>query len=50
MKVWELEEGKEYISKGLKFKTENSVLRYYVRSSLGYNVALELDFTEEGEA
>lgn len=32
MKVWELEEGKEYIL-----------------SSLGYNEALELDFTKEGE-
>lgn len=56
MKVLELEEGKIYTSNGLKFKTENRGIRYYdtvynqwIRSSLGYNEALELDFTEEGE-
>ena len=57
MKVLELEEGKQYtISNGLKFKKENKVLKYYdsvyhqwIRSGIGYNEALELDFTEEGE-
>ena len=57
MKVLELEEGKQYtLSNGLKFTTENRVLIYYdtvynqwIRSSLGYNETLELDFTEEGE-
>ena len=64
MKVWELKEGKFYTTKGnnytttsnrLMFKTENRILRYYdsvyrqwIRSSLGYNEVLELDFTEKG--
>ena len=54
MKVWELEEGKEYVSKNeMKFKVSGGMLKYYdvcypswCLSHLEYNEVAELDFTE----
>lgn len=59
MKVWELEEGKEYISSGTNdfdiYKFTNGYLHYkhpdinngeYVYSPISYNNVMELNFTE----
>ena len=53
MKVWELEEGKEYVSRNeMRFKVSGDVLKYYDEcypswclSHLEYNEVAELDFT-----
>ena len=53
MKVWELEEGKEYVSRNeMRFKVSGDILKYYDEcypswclSHLEYNEVAELDFT-----